>query len=61
MNPRATFHLLGETLTFMSRHEISASWADWIELDSVQNANEHGFNPYGREGWHWEYNVGAPY
>ena len=27
----------------------------------VANANEHGFNPYGREGWHWEYNVGAPY
>ena len=27
----------------------------------VANANTHGFNSYGREGWHWEYNVGDPY
>ena len=25
------------------------------------NAKSHGFNPYTREGWHWEYNVGDPY
>lgn len=25
------------------------------------NANSHGFNPYTREGWHWEYNVGEAY
>jgi D-alanyl-D-alanine carboxypeptidase-like protein len=36
MQLRHTFHLLGETLTFMSRHEMSTSWADWIELDSHQ-------------------------
>jgi hypothetical protein len=27
----------------------------------VVNANTHGFNSYGGEGWHWEYNVGDPY
>ena len=27
----------------------------------VRNASACGFNPYTREGWHWEYNVGEIY
>jgi len=27
----------------------------------LDNAKTHGFNPYTREGWHWEYNIGEDY
>jgi hypothetical protein len=38
--------------------KIKASAAyQWM----VKNAKKHGFNPYEREGWHWEYNVGEAY
>jgi hypothetical protein len=33
MDSRHTFHLLGETLTFISSNELSGVEADWIELE----------------------------
>ena len=36
MDHRFTFHILGEKLTFLSTHELSSAWSDWIELDTAQ-------------------------
>jgi len=46
---------LGHACTKENNGVIQATDAyAWLR----KHANEHGFNPYEREGWHWEYYVG---
>lgn len=46
---------LGHACTKENNGAIKATDAyAWLR----EHANQHGFNPYEREGWHWEYYVG---
>jgi zinc D-Ala-D-Ala carboxypeptidase len=64
--PGHSAHATGCAIDFWFGFPCGKEYNDKIKSSDaykwmVANAKAHGFNPYGREGWHWEYNVGDPY
>jgi len=64
--PGHSAHATGCAIDFWFGFKCGKNWNDQIKSSDaykwmVANAKSHGFNAYEREGWHWEYNVGAPY
>ena len=64
--PGHSAHATGCAIDFWFGYPCGREFNDRIKATDayrwmVVNAKSHGFNPYGREGWHWEYNVGDPF
>ena len=64
--PGHSAHAIGCAIDFWLGFPCGKEFNDRIKSSDaykwmVANAKKHGFNPYSREGWHWEYNVGTPY
>jgi LAS superfamily LD-carboxypeptidase LdcB len=64
--PGHSAHATGCAVDFWLGYTCGKEFNDQIKKSAaykwmLENAKTHGFNPYTREGWHWEYNIGEEY